>query len=156
MKIDLCKLLGVEEGEEFKVESSYNWHSNFKYKVIEDILYSSNLKENDFKVTDISYNELINIKNIIRLPKKKQFSQDTLNFFKCIDKKWEWIAKDEDDTVCMFAKKPEKSYRANGYVIWEIEGLNNWMELVDFNQSLFEPIKWEDEEPIYIDDYVER
>ena len=30
-----------------------------------------------------------------KLPKKKQFSQDTLNFFKCIDKRCKYIAKDK-------------------------------------------------------------
>ena len=134
MKIDLCKLFGVEEGEEFKIEYE-DYTSDRVHKIDNNIFYV--LCEGKFLKDNISVETIKRITKIIKLPKKKSFSRETLNFFKCIDKKWEWIAKDEDDKVCMFTKKPEKGYRANEYGIWEIEGFNNWMELVDFNQYLF-------------------
>ena len=84
-----------------------------------------------------------------KLPKKKQFSQDTLNFFKCIDKRWRYIAKDKNGTISAFGSKPTKKERC-----WlNYEGFDC---LDVFKDSLFDEILWEDEEPIYIDDYVER
>ena len=138
MKIDLCKLLGVEEGEEFKIEGyeyTYIIKKQFLYILNEDI-YSH-----------LEVNDLVN-KEIIRLPKKKQFSQDTLNFFKCIDKKFEWIAKDKNGDIFAFKGKPRKDKN-----VWLGDNCNCIDEI---NQSLFDKIYWEDEEPIYIDDYVER
>ena len=149
MKIDLCKIFGVEEGEEFKVDAYVIWFSNFKYKIRDNALLRSKLRENDFTVCGLSLNELKYIKEIIRLPKKKQFSQDTLNFFKCIDKRWRYIAKDKNGTISAFGSKPTKKERC-----WlNYEGFDC---LDVFKDSLFDKIKWEDEEPIYIDDYVER
>ena len=149
MKIDLCKLFGVEEGEEFKVDAYVNWFSNFKYKIRDNTLLHSKLRENDFTVCSLSLNELKYIKEITKLPKKKQFSQDTLNFFKCIDKRWRYIAKDKNGTISAFGSKPTKKERC-------------WLNYEEFDcldvfkDSLFTEINWEDEEPIFIDDYVER
>ena len=149
MKIDLCKLFGVEEGEEFKVDAYVNWFSNFKYKIRDNTLLHSKLRENDFTVCSLSLNELKYIKEITKLPKKKQFSQDTLNFFKCIDKRWRYIAKDKNGTISAFGSKPTKKERC-----WlNYEGFDC---LDVFKDSLFDEILWEDEEPIFIDDYVER
>ena len=151
MKIDLCRLFGVEEGEEFKVDAYVNWFSNFKYKIRDNTLLHSKLRENDFTVCSLSLNELKYIKEITKLPKKKQFSQDTLNFFKCIDKEWEWIAKDFDGEIFIYDKKPNKDRDSwNGKGVTGVY-INNYV-----NQSLFDQILWEDEEPICIDDYVER
>lgn len=103
---------------------------------------SSTLGFNDFKL----------IEKVIILPKKKKFSQDTLNFFKCIKKKYEWIAKDKGEGVRVFQNKPIK----NGW-FWEIENqFGGTMSLSAINQNLFNQILWEDEEPIRIDDYVDR
>ena len=149
MKIDLCKLFGVAEGEEFKVDAYVNWFSNFKYKIRDNTLLHSKLRENDFTVCSLSLNELKYIKEITKLPKKKQFSQDTLNFFKCIDKRWRYIAKDKNGTISAFGSKPTKKERC-----WlNYEGFDC---LDVFKDSLFTEINWEDEEPIFIDDYVER
>ena len=90
-----------------------------------------------------------------KLSKKKQFSQDTLNFFKMIDKKYKWIAKDKSGDIFGFEEKPKKDK-----YVWLCEEydycLDNTCCIDGLNQSLFDQILWEDEEPIYIDDYVER
>ena len=155
MKIDLCKLFGVAEGEEFKVDAYVNWFSNFKYKIRDNTLLHSKLRENDFTVCSLSLNELKYIKEITKLPKKKQFSQDTLNFFKMIDKKYKWIAKDKSGDIFGFEEKPKKDK-----YVWLCEEydycLDNTCCIDGLNQSLFNEILWEDDEPIYIDDYVER
>ena len=146
--IDLCKLFGVEEGEEFKLVSD---NSESKYIIVDNIL---NLVIDNRKpyVSELTINDINAYKlKIIKLPKKKQFSQDTLNFFKCIDKKYEWIARDEDGEVWLFKNKPKKN--ANG--IWDATG-DDFESATLVNLLLFKEILWEDEEPIYIDEYVER
>ena len=140
MKIDLCKLFGLEEGEEFKVNGK-----DTIYFITDNILqYKINSYHS--KVSQLKINEII---KITKLPKKKQFSQDTLNFFKCIDKKFEWIAKDKDGEVCIYINKPKKED-----VSWDNFSFYKPLDII--KDSLFDEILWEDEEPIYIDDYVER
>ena len=146
MKIDLCKLFGVTEGEEFKLVSD---NSESKYIIVDNIL---NLVIDNRKpyVSELTINDINAYKlKIIKLPKKKQFSQDTLNFFKCIDKKYKWIAKDKDGEVCIYINKPKKED-----VSWDNFSLYKPLDII--KDSLFDEILWEDDEPIYIDDYVER
>ena len=151
MKIDLCKLFGVEEGEEFILETKDGWFNDLKYKIENNIIKVATIEYSDYSQSSFNLNEFVYIEKIIKLPKKKQFSQDTLNFFKCIDKKWKYIAKDENNFVAVYEEKPEKK---DGY--WDFNWEFDWSRLTFFNQSLFDQILWEDEEPIYIDDYVER
>ena len=145
MKIDLCKLLRVKEGEEFKIEG---YNLEYRYKVYNNrIQYFDEVLE-QWNYSSLSVNALVT-SELIKLPKKKKFSQDTLNFFKCIDKRWRYIAKDKNGTISAFGSKPTKKERC-----WlNYEGFDC---LDVFKDSLFTEIKWEDEEPIYIDDYVER
>ena len=147
MKIDLCKTFKVEEGEEFKIygyEAIYLIQNGYLYFIGD----YGELK------SYLNINEVVG-KNIIKLPKKKQFSQDTLNFFKMIDKKYKWIAKDKSGDIFGFEEKPKKDK-----YVWLCEEydycLDNTCCIDGLNQSLFNEILWEDEEPIYIDDYVER
>ena len=150
MKIDLCKLFGVEEGEEFKVDRGVNYPRNNTYFVKNNILLYKNEQAGVvIEESNLGINNLNQIKEIIKLPKKKQFSQETLNFFKCIDKKFEWIAKDKDGEVCIYINKPKKED-----VSWDNFSLYKPLNI--FKNSLFTEIKWEDEEPVYIDDYVNR
>ena len=140
MKIDLCKLLGVEEGEEFKFEGY-----EYTYIIKKQFLYILN----EDRYSHLEVNDLVN-KEIIKIPKKKEFSQDTLNFFKMIDKRWEWIAKDKDERVFVYDGKPIKTKSYS----WDCSKYCRKLDVL--NQSIFDQIHWEDEEPIYIDDYVER
>ena len=142
MKIDLYKLFGVEEGEKFKFDGYVDI-----YFIKNGYLYFIDIDSTE-RVCYLQINDVVG-KNIIKLPKKKQFSQDTLNFFKCIDKRWRYIAKDKNGTISAFGSKPTKKERC-----WlNYEGFDC---LDVFKDSLFTEIKWEDEEPIYIDEYVER
>ena len=155
MKIDLCRLFGVEEGEEFKVE--YEDHiSDVKYRIMNNLMEWSEIGtkyEGDYYPTCFSVNEINKVKNITKLPKKKQFSQDTLNFFKCIDKQYKWIAKDNNGDVCIYTNKPNKKR-----IYWSLDfvGVGCRAEIYGFDKSLFDQILWEDEEPVFIDNYVER
>lgn len=142
MKIDLCKIFGVEEGEKFKFDGYVDI-----YFIKNGYLYFIDIDSTE-RVCYLQINDVVG-KNIIKLPKKKKFSQETLNFFKCIDKRWRYIAKDKNGTISAFGSKPTKKERC-----WlNYEGFDC---LDVFKDSLFTEIKWEDKEPIYIDDYVER
>ena len=147
MKIDLCKLFGVEEGEEFNIEGF-----GIKYRIYNNRLecYDANFKE--WIYSTLGFNKLI-ASEIIKLQKKKQFTDDELYILRNIDKKYKWIAKDKNGLICTFVSKPIKTERfwsdgwSNGESYASLEAIKN---------SLFTEIQWEDEEPIYIDDYVER
>ena len=147
MKIDSCKLFGVEEGEEFNIEGF-----GIKYRIYNNRLecYDANFKE--WIYSTLGFNKLI-ASEIIKLPKKKEFTDNELFILKNIDKKYKWIAKDKNGLICTFVSKPIKTERfwsdgwSNGESYASLEAIKN---------SLFTEIKWEDEEPIYIDEYVER
>ena len=153
MKIDLCKLFGVEEGEEFILETKDGWFNDLKYKIENNIIKVATIEYSDYSQSSFNLNEFVYIEKIIKLPKKKQFSQETLNFFKCIDKKFDWIAKDNNGEVCIYSNKPNKRR-----IYWSLDfvGVGCRAEIYGFDKSLFDQILWEDEEPIYIDAYVER
>ena len=153
MKIDLCKLFGVAEGEEFKLVSD---NSESKYIIVDNIL---NLVIDNRKpyVSELTINDINDYKlKIIKLPKKKQFTDDELCILRNIDKKYKWIARDKVDrdeydnygNLNIYLGKPNKST-----VSWLPS--DEYCEFHAYNH-LFQSIKWEDEEPIYIDDYVER
>ena len=147
MKIDSCKLFGVEEGEEFNIEGF-----GIKYRIYNNRLecYDANFKE--WIYSTLGFNKLI-ASEIIKLPKKKEFTDNELFILKNIDKKYKWIAKDKNGLIVTFVSKPIKTERfwsdgwSNGESYASLEAIKN---------SLFTEIKWEDEEPVYIDDYVER
>ena len=139
--LDLCKIFGVEKGEKFKIDG------------YEDIYFIENgylyyIGDCGEKKSYLNINDVAG-KNVIKLPKKKNFSRETLNFFEFIDKEYKWIAKDKDGEVWIFIDKPKKSN-----VSWANFGSYKPLDVI--KNSLFTEIKWEDEEPIYIDDYVNR
>ena len=145
MKIDLCKLFGVEEGEEFKIygyEAIYFIENGYLYFIGD---YGE-------QKSYLNINEVVG-KNIIKLPKKKEFTDNELCILRNIDKKYKWMAKDKDGLICTFVSKPIKTEK-----LWS-DGWSNgesYASLEAIKNSLFTEIKWEDEEPIYIDEYVDR
>ena len=149
MKIDSCKLFGVEEGEEFNIEGF-----GIKYRIYNNRLecYDANFKE--WIYSTLGFNKLI-ASEIIKLQKKKEFKDNELCILRNIDKKYKWIAKDKSGDIFGFEEKPKKDK-----YVWLCEEydycLDNTCCIDGLNQSLFNEILWEDDEPIYIDDYVER
>ena len=145
MKIDLCKLLGVEEGEEFKLKlfgaiGKYRL-KNGKLEYYDDFI-------NKWVESTISMNDILE-SEIIKLPKKKEFTDDELVIMRNFPSGFDWITRDKSGNVYIFEKKPSK----NEYGCWG--NGDDYCILVIFNH-LFQSILWEDEEPVYIDDYVER
>lgn len=151
--LDLCKIFGVEEGEEFKFceyGDIYFIQNGYLYFIdIDSIEKKSylNIKKSYLNINDVAG------KNIIKLPKKKEFTDDELFILKNVDKRYKWIAKDKNGLICTFVSKPIKTERfwsdgwSNGSSYASLEAIKN---------SLFNSINWEDEEPVYIDDYVDR
>lgn len=147
MKLDLCEFLEVEEGQEFQLKGNYNtyriYNNKLEYK-------SSNTEWSEsYRLT---VNDLIE-SEIIKLPKKKQFTEDELNVFRLIPKEYEWCARDESKTLFLYKNKPIKD---NSFIgIWIDSEADNSLNLKALSH-LFQSIIYEDEEPLYIPDYVER
>ena len=144
--LDLCKIFGVEEGEKFKIDG------------YEDIYFIENgylyyIGDCGEKKSYLNINDVAG-KNVIKLPKKKEFTDDELCILRNIDKEYKWIAKDRDGDLWIYTNKPKKE--DDGY--WrDCSSKSLSFEPLDiFKNSLFTEIKWEDEEPVYIDDYVNR
>ena len=146
--IDLCKVLGVEEGEEFKFHEGKQF---YKYSINRNVLlyYDENNKKWVESYKDMIINDLTNLK-IIKLPKKKQFTDDELAIMRSFPKEFKWIARDRSNTIFVYHCKPTR----NDDEYWEAKDIL-WNSLSMF-KHLFNSIKWEDEEPVFIDDYVER
>ena len=146
MKIDLCKLLGVEEGEEFKRDNSKLY---YKYRVHNNIIQHFDEVLKIWEYSTLSINALVT-SEIIKLPKKKEFTDDELCVLRNIDKEYKWIARDRWGEMWIYSDKPKKENEQWNWNTYNFKPLNI------FKNSLFTEIKWEDEEPIYIDDYVNR
>lgn len=142
MKIDLCKIFGVEEGEEFKLEGRYEI-----YKIIKNRLYRKSTRDCVFIESCLMLNEAIE-QTVTKLPKKKQFTDDELCILRNIDKDYKWITRDDDGDLTVYIFEP---YR-DGFMWRPLDG--GYEDIVVFNH-LFQNIQWEDE-PVFIDDYVER
>ena len=145
--IDLCKLLGVEEGEEFNIKGF-----GIKYRIYNNRLecYDANFEE--WIYSTLGFNKLI-ASEIIKLQKKKEFKDNELCILRNSDKKYKWIDKDKSGDIFTFVSKPIKTEK-----LWS-DGWSNgdsYASLEAIKNSLFTEIKWEDEEPIYIDEYVKR
>ena len=140
--IDLCKIFGVEEGEEFE----FNKYKGSRYKVINGRLEF--LTDKGWVNSAFRFNEAIGCE-VIKLPKRKEFTDDELCILRNIDKEYKWIARDKDDNcICAYGFKPSKKSRS-----WVNGGESAFL---DGFSHLFQSIQWEDEEPVFIDDYVER
>ena len=140
--LDLCKIFGVEEGEKFKIdgyEDIYLIENGYLYYIGD---YGE--KKSYLNINDVAG------KNVIELPKIKEFTDDELCILRNIDKKYKWIARDKSGNLCIFDEKPNKNEE-----IWDNVIRSDFIELNCYN-SLFNSIQWEDNEPVYIDDYVNR
>jgi hypothetical protein len=143
--IDLCKLFGVEEGEEFKL-TGRDYSTRTTFKIQDNKLFSSCCGLTG--ESGLQLNDLDDVEEVIKLPKKKEFTNDELTIMRSLPKEYEWMARDDDGELYIFDKKPKN---ING--IWD-----NYDRIRDFDyfKHLFKSITSEDEEPVFIDDYVER
>lgn len=68
-----------------------------------------------------------------------------------IDKKYGWIARDEDDELSIYEEKPHK----REYGGWDTESMSSECESLSAFNHLFQFVKWEDEEPYNIEELIE-
>ena len=149
MKIDLCKIFGVEEGEEFRFKNAFNEDSPFVYIIKNNELLTSGVfKRDGFRICNLSLNAICNME-VIKLPKKKEFTDDELCILRNIDKEYKWIARDGCNDLCICGDEPKKD-------IYRWSNNDDVCFYLDCYTHLFNSISWEDEEPVFIDDYVER
>ena len=131
MKIDLCRLFGVEEGEEFKLVSD---NSESKYIIVDNIL---NLVIDNRKpyVSELTINDINAYKlKIIKLPKKKQFTDDELCILRNIESEINTLGRNINGTI----------YVTSDYGKSYLKLFNNLFQSLDIGEE------------IIIDDYVER
>jgi hypothetical protein len=141
-------LFGVEEGEEFEIIYNNGLKDGCIFKIEDNCIYNR-LGESKHILSTIEINVVRRIKNIIKLPKKKEFKDDELAIMRSLPKKYEWVARDSDGTLYAFYFcKPKKE---NGY--WDNAGRYRKLGLFG---HLFNSITSEDEDSVFIDDYVER
>ena len=152
MKINLYKLLEVEEKEEFKIEGC---DYDYRFRVYNNRIQHFDKELKLWEYSTLTVNALA-ASEFIKLPKKKEFTDEELCILRNIDKKYKWIARDKVDrdeydnygNLNIYLGKPNKST-----VSWLPS--DEYCEFHAYNH-LFQSIKWEDEEPVYIDDYVDR
>lgn len=148
MKLNLCEFLGVEEDEKFELiftEKSYTSrvHNN-------KLEYYNYIKNEWFLHNTSMYSLLCSEFKIEKLPNKtpnKNFSYEELILLETLNKEYKWIARDKCGVLYVYQQKPYKES-------------NSWFARCNYKnfpyEHRFKSISWEDEEPVYIDDYVER
>ena len=130
MKIDLCKLFGVEEGEEFKVKlfgaiGKYRL-KNGKLEYYDDFI-------NKWVESTISMNHILD-SEIIKIPKKKQFTDDELCILRNIKSEINTLGRNINGTI----------YVTSDYGKSYLKLFNNLFQSLDIGEE------------IIIDNYVER
>ena len=130
MKIDLCRLFGVEEGEEFKLKlfggiGKYRL-KNGKLEYYDDFI-------NKWVESTISMNHILD-SEIIKIPKKKQFTDDELCILRNIKSEINTLGRNINGTIYVISDYG-KSY---------LKLFNNLFQSLDIGEE------------IIIDDYVER
>ena len=144
--LDLCKIFGVEEGEKFKF-----YEYGDIYFIQNGCLYFIDIDGIE-KKSYLNINNFVG-KNIIKIPKKKEFTDDELYIFRLIPKEYEWCARNKSKTLFLYKNKPIKDNYFIG--MWIDSNADNSLNLKAFSH-LFQSISYKDEEPIYIPDYVVR
>lgn len=130
MKIDLCKIFGVEEGEEFKLKlfgaiGKYRL-KNGKLEYYYDFI-------NKWLESTISINDILD-SEIIKIPKKKQFTDDELCILRNIKSEINTLGRNINGTI----------YVTSDYGKSYLKLFNNLFQSLDIGEE------------IIIDDYVER
>ena len=146
MKIDLCRIFGVEEGEEFKIKGR-DYGNRTIFKIQGNQLFSSCCGLTG--ESGLQLNDLDDVEEVIKLPKKKEFTDDELAIMRSLPKEFKWMARDNSgNELCIYRDNPKK----------HCECWNSTMACMRLHMfsHLFNSITWEDEEAVFIDDYVER
>lgn len=92
-----------------------------------------------------------------QIPKIPLVTENQQTFLSCIDKKYKWIARDDDGSVFVFKEKPEKNDNEWWSPIYRLEeDCMNVSTIIEFpftfiptetDEDFFNYLSWEDEEP---------
>ena len=124
--LDLCKIFGVEKGEKFKIDG------------YEDIYFIENgylyyIGDYGEKKSYLNINDVAG-KNVIKLPKKKEFTDDELCILRNIKSEINTLGRNINGTI----------YVTSDYGKSYLKLFNNLFQSLDIGEE------------IIIDDYVER
>lgn len=103
--------------------------------------YSEELRHYESKELNI-----IAVYRLIWEREEPTITSDEKNILQNIDSNFRYIARDEDETLCIYIKKPIKS-KDYWLASSSPESLNSF-------RHLFKMVKWEDEEPWLIEDLL--
>lgn len=81
----------------------------------------------------------------LTIPKEYQFSEDEKTILRNLDKKWKWIARDEDGKLFLFTDKPKKDNNS-----WQLVNFKTSYTPLKIFEFLFQSIQWTDDEPVEI------
>lgn len=139
MTLNLCGFLGVDEEEEFKIyDDIYIVKNN---KLLE--------KTTDgFKPISLSLNYVLKT-GVTKIPQKKKMTSDELCIMRSFDKKFNWMARDKNGDICLFYKKPKKTFD-----FWDSE--DGFTHIDIFENKMFSSIHFNDLEPVKISDYINK
>lgn len=123
-----------------------------KVYVVKNSIYNLNdFFDNDFleliwESTDILKEDNEEIEETIKPKKIYNFNEIELGLLKEIHEVYNWLARDKDGSLGGSVDKPTKSD-----FFWS----ETDTEYLEFLNPLFKDIQWEDEDPVYIKDYIE-
>ena len=98
----------------------------------------------------LGYNDRQTIGEWLNSEEHKRFSDSELNLLSCISSKYKYIAKQKNGNLYFFSTIPFKGT----YSWYNVNGTQ--CDSNDIFYGFFNSIKWEDNVPVYIDDYVDR
>lgn len=80
--------------------------------------------------------------------KPSLLTEDEIVILRNLDKKWKWIARDENGCLCVYDKIPQKGK----YELWL--ATNDYERMNVFKKGIFQFIKWTDSEPYNIEELL--
>ena len=128
-------------------------------------LYTELTKWEDYKKETIYYNDgcfadldwgtehnhiIYEFEDIdLTVPKECQFSENEKTILRNLDKKWKWIARDEDGKLFLFTDKPKKDNNS-----WQLVNFKTSYTPLNIFEFLFQSIQWADNEPVEIEKVI--
>ena len=156
----------ILENRGFGLDVTY-YEMKYIYSVISEDRVYINLKEEDLELID-KFKEPTPIEELEQRieklekevfkpvefhvrpeePKPSLLTEDERVILRNLDKKYDFIARDEDGDLHIFSKKPEKEVDE-----WNVCGIMNYEIFSVFN-DIFQFIKWTDNEPYNIEELL--
>lgn len=145
----------MEFVNKYKVIGYDNYHQKISQVILPEQPDETMLKSivSTCKV-DIAYFEITQIMQVVENEiEKHDFTDDELSILRNIDKEFQYIARDDDDSIGVYSIKPIHK-KCNDEFYWEC--LDGKYRCLSCFEHLFKDIKCRDREPVRIDDYVDR